>query len=141
MGNVALDIINDRYVRPPWTQWDMGIGPRILPVRITTRTSVARIPSRSFLGKAETKKRPWVEDTRLSNTQVPEIIITTSNHAVASNLRYYNAVNWSGRDRKKAVITEKWTILGITTRKWIILAIKTFTRQLGWERQTRRHCH
>ena len=80
MGNVALDIINDRYVRPPWTQWDMGIGPRILPVRITTRTSVARTLSRSFLVKDETKKRPWVEDTRSSNTRVAEFIPAVGNN-------------------------------------------------------------
>ena len=44
------------FIEPPRTQWDVGIGPKILPVRFLTRTTVARIPLRLSWVKAETKK-------------------------------------------------------------------------------------
>ena len=51
------------------------------------------------------------------------ILANTNNHAVAFNLRYYDAVkkSWGGRDRKEDITTKKWIILAITTKKWLIL--------------------
>ena len=62
------------FIKAKWTQWDVRIGPNILPLISLTRTSAGRIPSRSSLVKVEKEKRPLVEDARLSNTQVATFI-------------------------------------------------------------------
>ena len=51
-----------------------------LPVRSRTRKSTTRILSKSSLVKVETEMRPWVKDTRLSNTQVAVFTPATANN-------------------------------------------------------------